>query len=178
MTNQDLDRIEQELEIKLPVVYRQLMANYPLPACAGNSDTELWDNADKLIETNRKLHRGEYYGAKAWPAHLYCVGIDGTGSASAIDIRSPEAPTQWIDHCHADGPHNADEGPFEKWATNYLKNLRDDLEGDGFNPDGTPEAMRKLEAKQAHSGCVAMIVLIVVIVAIIVGVAVLVKWLR
>ena len=58
MTEADLDRIERELDIRLPAPYRNFMAAFPLSACAGNAETELWDDADALIEVNRELRAG------------------------------------------------------------------------------------------------------------------------
>lgn len=57
MTEDDLAGIEAELGIDLPKGYRDSMLDFPLPACAGNSDCDLWDDAEALTERNQELRR-------------------------------------------------------------------------------------------------------------------------
>lgn len=38
--------------------YRSRMTRFPVPAAAGNSDLGVWDDADRLIEFNLELRRG------------------------------------------------------------------------------------------------------------------------
>jgi hypothetical protein len=50
LTATDLDRIEAALGVALPRVYREVMTRFPIPALAGNCDTDLWDDAAALID--------------------------------------------------------------------------------------------------------------------------------
>src|SRR5712691_8832739 len=104
MNELNLDFIERELGIKLPSIYRQRLLVYPIPACVGNSDTALWDDAGKLVVLNRKLRAGAPGGIPMWRTHMFALGqIEGDPSVRAIDLRVPEAPVWWVDHCHLDG---------------------------------------------------------------------------
>lgn len=150
MTESDLGRIERELSVSLPLVCRQTMLDFPVRACAGNEEFALWDSADGLIRFNRQL-RDEF----SWPSHLYALGqFEGDEANYAIDLRDPAAPVWWVDHwdvgAKASGPI---EPSFDKWITSYSAELRAILEGDGIDPDCTPEMQQQAEQENARSGC-------------------------
>lgn len=149
----DLDRIEKALGIRLPAVYRKLVAPFPIPAYAGNTDTELWDDVEALIELNRELRSGRR--TSPWPEHIFAIGRDGSGCASAIDLRDPMAPVWWADRCHLDVVGTAQESPsLAVWAEQRLADLRVDLEEKGISEAGPPSARDKGEAESARAGCV------------------------
>lgn len=139
MTDRDLDFVEGELGITLPAAYRRTLSAFPVPACAGNSDAELWDDAKALVARNRALRAGEG-GNAPWQRHQYFIG-GAAGWSNAIDLRKAEAPV-WL--VEADDWRHADTGidyeTFEEWAAAYVADQRQALEGDGVDPDGTPEA--------------------------------------
>ncbi len=97
MTESDLNLIEKELKLKLPSTYRNFMLDFPIPACTGNDDTELWDNAKRLISENQELRKGMFGGVKPWPNHFFCLGGAGSGCVYALDLRKPDAPVWWVE---------------------------------------------------------------------------------
>ncbi len=151
MTAEDLTRVETALGIRLPVVYRDLVVPFPIPAYAGNSDTELWDDPDALIELNRELRTG-YCSAAPWPEHMFAIGRDGSGCASAIDLRDAKAPVWWADRCHLDAVGTAQESPsLAAWADQHLAELRVELEEKGVNEAEPPSARHKADAEGART---------------------------
>jgi hypothetical protein len=139
------------LAIRLPVAYRRLVVPFPIPAYARNTDTELWDDPDALIELNRELRIG-YRSAAPWPEHMFAVGRDGGGSASAIDLREAEAPVWWADRCHLDMAGTAPESPsLPIWAEQHLAELRVELEEKGTDPAGPSSARDKANAAGARA---------------------------
>jgi hypothetical protein len=160
LTATDLTRIEAALGIRLPDAYRRLVVPFPVPAWRGNADTELWDAPDRLIELNRELRAGFAF-VRSWPPHLFALGRDGSGSATAIDLRDPAAPVLWADRCHLDGAGSGPEWPsLAAWAERYVADLRADLEGDAIDPDGPPEARERAEEEAARAGCRVLLVLL------------------
>jgi hypothetical protein len=153
VTESDLARIESALGIELPVAYRKLVAPFPIPAYAGNTDTELWDNASGLIELNRELRAG-YASVQPWPAHMYAMGRDDGGSATAIDLQNASSPVWWADRCHLNGVGSCQVSKsFEEWSTQYLADLRSDLEGNAIDPDGPADARNRAAEESARAGC-------------------------
>ncbi len=160
MNETDLRFIEAEFGIQLPVVYRRFMLAYPVPACAGNSDTELWDNPRAIVELNRRVHAGETH-SKAWPAHLFAVG-NVEGAKTAIDLRIPEAPVWWVART-LDAPGTGQtHADFMTWAGGYVKDLAHDLEADGLDPNGSAEQLKKAREAgvRAEGRCLLYFILI------------------
>ena len=150
LTADDLTRVESAMGIRLPAVYRELVVPFPIPAYAGNVDTELWDDADALIELNRELRAGYCFTAP-WPEHMFAIGRDGSGCARAMDLRDPMGPVWWADRCHLDAVGTALESPsLTAWAEQHLADLRVDLEEKGITEAGPPSA----RAETARAGCV------------------------
>ncbi len=151
LTADDLTRVETALGIQLPAVYRTLMVPFPIPAYAGNTDTELWDDADSSIELNRELRTGDRQTG-LWPEHMFAIGRDGSGCASAIDLRDPMGPVWWADRCHLDAIGTAQESPsLAAWAEQHLAELRVDLEEKGVSEDAAPKERDKAAAEGARA---------------------------
>ena len=168
MTEADLTRIEAELEVRLPGEYRNLMVPFPIPAFAGNVDTELWDDAEKLIELNRELRAGNGL-TRPWPEYLFALGRDGSGCANAIDLRDAASPIWWADRCHLD-PNSGQNAPLlADWVKQYLEEAHVFLEERGLAPSASPEARARAEEQSARAGCRAVLVVLGVAVLIVFG---------
>jgi hypothetical protein len=177
MTDGDLDRIEAAIGIVLPTAYRKLVVPFPVPAYVGNSDSELWDDADRLVELNRELRAGMTF-LHPWPAHMFCMGRDQSGSCSAIDLQDPACPVWWADRGHLDAVGSGQTSPsLPEWAGPYVADLRSDLEGNGIDPDGPPAAREQAAQASARAGCQFILALIGVSVVLVFVVWVLLKWL-
>ena len=177
MNKDDLNLIENKLNIKLPTTYCHFMLNFPIPACVGNDDTELWDNVERLISENKKLREGMSGGVRPWPNHFFCLGDAGSGCVYALDLREPDVPVWWVDHCHLDLESSGEVAPkFLDWANDYIKDLLNDLEGEGIDPNTTPEERDRLEEENAKGGCLASLLLLILITTIFLAVVAIIKW--
>lgn len=134
-----------------------------MPALAGNSDTELWDNAQELVGLNKDLRAGRDF-VRPWPSHMFAIGSsEGSECAGAIDLRVPEAPVWWVDHYQLDGRGSGQtHETFDSWVDEYSRALRHDLEADGIDPDGTPEARKAAEDANARAGCRTLLTLLLI----------------
>lgn len=164
MTEPDLVSVEQTLGIRLPSAYRQTMLAFPVGACAGNHNTELWDNAPELIKLNQELRAGRPF-VTPWPVDYFALGTDAGGCTQALSLS--EGTVSWADRCHL--PAEGERGQvidFGAWVSRYAASLRQDLEGEGVDPDGDPAAARQiLEANEKEGlrldvGCLVAVVLL------------------
>jgi hypothetical protein len=154
------------------------MIAFPVPALAGNTDTEIWDDADALIEFNEELRRGALGIVKPWPHHMFAMGHGGDGSPAAIDLRSAGAAVWWVDRCHLDGVGSGQtHSSFDEWLAGYVADLRHDCEADGIDPDGTPAAREAAMDAYAREGCLGLIYIVVALAAIVVLIAIVAIWL-
>lgn len=165
MTEPDLALVEETLRIRLPPAYRQTMLAFPVPACAGNHNTELWDNAPELMKLNQELRVGRPF-VTPWPAEYFALGTDAGGCTQALSLS--EGTVFWADRCHL--PAEGDRGrtrDFASWASEYISGLRRDLEGEGINPDGDPGVARQIheanerEGLRFDRGCLVVSVLLI-----------------
>ncbi len=173
MTNQDIQRIETALGIQLPESYRSRMTSFPIAAAAGNRDLGVWDDAFRLIEFNLELRRGAPGGVKPWPAHFFAIGHAGDGCPHALDLSAGDA-VWWVDHCHLDNAGSCKQSDsFVSWADDYFATLRDEMAGEGVDPDASPALRAAAEANGARQGAVACLVAV----ALVAAVVALVTWL-
>ena len=158
MTDAELDEIESVLEISLPSAYRVVMLRFPVPALVGNDDSYLWDDPARLIEENRRLRNGAPGGVQAWPKRFYCLGRAGGGDVYAIDLEHPAAPVWWVDHSHLEAPSSGQvHASFEEWLQQFVRDTIQDLEGDGFDPNGSPEELESALAASARQDAACLL---------------------
>lgn len=141
MREEDLQSIERELRIRLPSNYREVVLRFPVHAYEGNDETDLWDDARRLVELNRELRA---HPSHPWPPHLYAVGYRD-GAKTAIDLRNPLGRVLWIEGTPKEPEVCELQQSFEEWVRQYVDDVRHDLLSDGIDADGTPEARRALE---------------------------------
>jgi hypothetical protein len=152
VTREGLRLIEEALGIRLPESYRARMAALPVPAAAGNSDLGVWDDVDRLIAFNLELRRGAPGGVKPWPPHFFAIGHAGDGCPYALDLSQGDA-VWWVDHCHLDNAGSCREAEsFSQWADEYFGTLREEMAGEGVDPDASPARRAAAEAKSARAG--------------------------
>jgi hypothetical protein len=179
MTADDLRRIEEALAIQLPESYRDRMLSFPVPAAAENTDLEVWDHADRLIELNRELRAGAPGGVAPWPSRFFAIGRGGDGCSYALDLEATDA-VWWVDRGHLDNPVSQREAAsFSEWADQYFATLREEMAGEEVDPDGSPAARAVVEAKNARSMSVSCLVALLLLGGVTVAVVWLVRsWMR
>ena len=176
MTEPDLASIEQTLGIRLPSVYRRTMLAFPVPACAGNNDTELWDSAAELIKLNQELRAVRRF-VTPWPPEYFALGTDAGGCTQALSLS--DGTVFWTDRCHL--PAEGERGEvldFESWASQYISGLREDLEGEGVDPDGDSTSARKVQETNEKEGVRFQLGCLVAAALLILGAIALWRWTR
>jgi hypothetical protein len=178
MQNSDIDMIERELGIKLPDSYKAAVVPFRLKALAGNTDYELWDDAGRLVELNKKMRAGSRY-CTAWPAHLFAVGDPYGDEMIGLDTRSADGPVWWLDHGMFDSKASyQSHAKFADWVEEFYRDLRSDLEGDGEDPDGDPKGRKEADARNALLDLLSLVVMGIVGFAILAGFFWIKKWLK
>lgn len=169
MNGEELAHLERDLGIALPREYKEAVLSFPVPACRGNSDTELWDDVNAILELNRELRAGASGGVPPWPEHMFALGHGGDGSPTALDLRDPRAPVWWVEKCWLESPGSGPIGKsFSEWLQQYIEDLRSDLESDGIDPDGTPDERVEVEAANAKQGCTCLLIAIGIVLVVVV----------
>ena len=126
MTVDDFSRIERTFAIRLPDVFRRRLSPLPIPQETGNSDTQVWDDAEKLIDLNRRL-RTE---VKGWPSWLFVIGrSEGDPCGYAIDTRSQECPVWWLEQMRLGPSSGPTQGPFDTWFSKWIKDSSEEPNG-------------------------------------------------
>jgi hypothetical protein len=97
VTSEQLDRVERELDIRLPSDYRALVLTYPAGLGPSGPDYELLDDPEQLISINRSLREEGFFGMP-WPAHFFSFGGDGMGNEYYLDLRREPSPVYFADH--------------------------------------------------------------------------------
>lgn len=110
MTNDDLDRIESALALKLPDAYRRFMLDYPNWLSAQQpdwSDVERWELAnepERVIRFNRSVREsepGEFFDDMPWPPHYFVIGSERDQNWYFLDLTSG-SDVVWMFH-HEEG---------------------------------------------------------------------------
>src|SRR5919106_6101420 len=127
MTQDDLSKIERELNIRLPEEYRRVMVDYPFASSSFAQDCELPDDPDRVIESNRQLRREGFFG-QPWPQSRFSFGGDGSGNEYYLDLKQSPSPVFLADHEGSDVEVEAPD--FGSWvgdrAREYAKWERED----------------------------------------------------
>jgi len=120
------------------------MVAFPVRHYRGNADTELWDDADRVITRNRELRKRIACGGEAWPPRWFFIGDPLSASAYAIDLCDPTSPVFWVDHCDLGTVEGQPGEPFDQWLDRWTKDSRADLQRVGDDPDTDPPPPVKL----------------------------------
>ena len=146
MKEADVNKIENELSVKLPASYRHLLLHFPVEFEADTTDGPLWDDADALIERNlelREARRSMGVDYKPIPEHYLLVGEDGAGWQHLIDLRTDPPIVHIMEFENVDEINHAEDEDdlpqsLNHWYHEYLKDLkRDGVDiGDKLGPEG------------------------------------------
>jgi len=131
------------LGIALPESYKRAVVPFRIPALIGNTEYEFWDDAKQIVELNKELRAGSRF-RPPFPYHLFAVGDPHGDEIIALDTRHPEGPVWWLDHGIVD--HQASyqsHSRFVEWVEEFYRDMRQDLEGDGYDPDQIPKSQKK-----------------------------------
>jgi len=126
MQAHDLDRIETQLGVSLPAVYRATMLAYPFPP--QHQAAELWmpDDAAVVLDMNRPTPERLSDG-QPWPRHLVFIGGDGGEEDFVLDTRAADAP---VFAYEAESGHLRALAPdFSAWLT-MLRDWEAELDRD------------------------------------------------
>lgn len=118
MNSSEMKLIEIELAVALPVEYQNFMQREFALGFCGNSDSDLWDCPNSIVERNLELRENDCM--MPWPAELLFVGDPLTACGNAIRLTDSECMVYWVDHCDI---RNVSTGvPFLPWAESILLN--------------------------------------------------------
>jgi hypothetical protein len=96
----DVKKIEEACGRALPRAYRHLLLNFPIRADRGNSDGPLWDDAERLIQENRKMRERiikRSKDGKGLAAAYWMIGDSGAGSVYLINLDEPTPVVEQMD---------------------------------------------------------------------------------
>jgi hypothetical protein len=96
VTAEDFEKIEQELSIKLPKTYRDMLLRPEFQGEAAGF-MEFSGDADEVIGLNLEVRKEGFYGAK-WPEHYLVIGEDGAGNNYFTDVRRETPAVFLADH--------------------------------------------------------------------------------
>ena len=105
MTEDDLIKIQEELNISLPGSYCELMTNNPYPEYEGVPNFGIYFNADVIIDENQH-HRNAGWFDIEWPVHYLIIGDIGNGD---LFFMATEKDDQVYICSHEAGAHPVDE---------------------------------------------------------------------
>lgn len=133
MDQQDIQKIEQVLRIKLPLDYCNHLLAYP----DGIDEAKVLHfstEATWLIGQNEWMRENpaNFFGKTSWPAHYFIIGEDGNGNAFYLDLRQPQpSPVYFLNHEAPEQDGQQTAASFEEWIPQvrtaleqYRKNAR------------------------------------------------------
>ncbi len=130
-----LTRIEKALGVGLLDAYRCSVTPFPVVGKVGNSDAQVWDDAEELIALNQRL-RAEI---AEWPPWLFALGqAEGDPSGYAIDTRTADCPVWWLEQMRLGPSSGPGQGPFDAWFASWVAEAAPSDESDKSScPAGT-----------------------------------------
>ena len=125
MKREDVDRIESELNIKVPNAYRDLVTNYPEEFYEWGADYDLSDSPDRVVEINREVRTEPFYGLK-WPDRYFAIGENGCGDYYCLDLQGDFTGVIFFDH--EVGQFIRKFSSLDEWWRNQLQEYLADTE--------------------------------------------------
>jgi len=85
MTKSDLEQIEEELGVKLPISYRKAVSPYPFCQFHGTMEWSLGDCAKEIIKWTNIYRKG--FGVnRSWPENFIVIGLEEDGCPLVLDV--------------------------------------------------------------------------------------------
>jgi hypothetical protein len=98
MKTEEIEHLESELGVSLPLSYRDFAISYPDEIAFILGDFELISDATRLIEINKDLRSRPFYKFPPWPKHLFAIGENGCGDYYFLDLRDRAGTVRFVDH--------------------------------------------------------------------------------
>lgn len=147
MSPEELQQIESELGITLPVDYREAMLNYPLDR--DPLDETLCDDVELLIKSNLYYRKHKFFGLE-WPGHYFTFGGDGFGNRFFLDLTLTPSPVFFADHEVRE--YREDKPSLEAWLEMVMleqAEYRAELDAENREAEADRQArLKKKETKQ------------------------------
>ena len=142
-----ITKIEQELRVKLPEIYKRVLLKYPFPLDSDAAYYDLYGDPEVIVEDN-KYYIDNGINGLPWPTHYFIVGNDGAGDIFFIDLNSPDSPIfktqQNSDHAKSIAAQEIAKNIYE-----FIEQIRDrELEFEGEDPADLEEN-KKIKKRSA-----------------------------
>ena len=126
--SKSLERVKEELGIKLPEEYERLVREIP-PDIPDAAELDISVDPDWLIQHNMDLRAdpGFFFDRKEpWPDYFYVLGEDGNGNAFYLDLRESSTPAVYfLDHELPDTDHIKAANSISEWLTDVRARLKE-----------------------------------------------------
>ncbi len=128
MNELDIVLLEQNLGVKLPADYKQLLLNYPRELeKLGAKELHLIDDIDWLVEQNlfaRESPSEFFWWKKEWNKNYFVIGEDGNGNCFYINLSEKENPSVYFLNHEAPDEDDVKIAPdFNAWIIEVEKQL-------------------------------------------------------
>lgn len=124
MSEEEINRIERELNVTLPTEYKHAVRNYPVRRDRGTDDSILFDDAEAVIGLNKRYRAG-FAGLFPWPSHYFFIGDDGAASCYLLDLTKSPSPVFFADHGNVQSL-TIEAANIQAWLDDYVADLRAD----------------------------------------------------
>lgn len=120
MTEDELAKIEAELNLILPDAYKKLMLNHP----GFFKQHELCDYVDPLVYDNRTL-RARGFVTMNWPKEYFAFGSDGAGNYYFLTTSPFDGHVYYADHVRKTGPEQLEKSLAFESLEKLVESLRE-----------------------------------------------------
>lgn len=87
MIENEINKIERALDIKLPEYYKNVMLNYPFIEDKETINWSLWDKSEEIIEWTKKYQSGYSRGPK-WEHHMLLIGSEHDACPLMLNLKN------------------------------------------------------------------------------------------
>lgn len=155
MTDTQLDRIEAELELKLPADYRAVSREFPFRPIGNEEVYWFYDDPEKVINATRLPMYASDYDRANWKPTYLVIGHGAAGDEHLIDTALTHSPVYLISH--------EDLSIVEEWASlsAFVEYSNQEVE-QAERAEAERERNRKVESQKTRR--IAAILLIILLI--------------